>query len=161
MRVIGIDPGTATTGFAIIDSSNKKLELIDYGVITTKSTMSLPERLLIINNDISSILDKYKPDCFVIEKLFFTTNQKTAISVSEARGVLLLTASINKINIIEFTPLQIKSIITGYGKASKSQIQNAVKKRLNLAVIPKPDDAADAIAIALAYLQNIGQMVKI
>ena len=161
MRVIGIDPGTATTGFAIIDSTNKKLELIDYGVITTKSTMSLPERLLIINNDISSILDKYKPDCFVIEKLFFTTNQKTAISVSEARGVLLLTASINKINIIEFTPLQIKNIITGYGKASKSQIQNAVKKRLNLAVIPKPDDAADAIAIALAYLQNIGQMVKI
>lgn len=149
MIILGIDPGTATTGFGIIRQSKNQPELMDFGVIATDKKLTDAERLEILADDISQLIKKYKPACVGIEKLFFTTNQKTVMTVSQARGVVLYIAQKNKIPILEFTPLQVKSSICGYGKASKQQVQFVIQKTFKLKSFPKPDDAADAIAIAL------------
>lgn len=151
MNILGIDPGTATTGFGIISSTAKKddYRLIDFGVISTKKTSTDAERLEILADDIGQLIKKYKPSAVGIEKLFFTTNQKTAMTVSQARGAVLLTCQKQKLPIFEFTPLQVKSFICGYGKAEKKQVQFIVQKTFKLKSPPKPDDAADAVAIAL------------
>jgi crossover junction endodeoxyribonuclease RuvC len=151
MVILGIDPGTATTGFGIIQSTKKSSDftLVDFGVISTKKTNTDAERLKILADDLKSILKKYKPDCVGVEKLFFTTNQKTVMTVSQARGAILLVCQTNNIPILEFTPLQVKSFICGYGKAEKKQVQFVVQKTFKLKSPPKPDDAADALAIAL------------
>ena len=146
MIILGIDPGTATTGFGAIKNQNT---LIDFGVISTKKTLSDAERLEILANDIHQLIKKYKPDAVGVEKLFLTTNQKTVMTVSQARGVVLLIAEQHCIPIFEFTPLQVKNFICGYGKADKKQIQYIVQKTFKLKAAPKPDDAADALAIAL------------
>lgn len=154
MRTLGIDPGTATTGFGIVDEENKKLALVDYGVIKTSSKLNMPERLKMISIRLKEIIKKFKPDNAAVELLFFTTNAKTAIKVGEARGVILLTASQSGLPVFEYTPLQVKQALTGYGKADKKQIQYMVKNLLKCKETLRPDDAADAIAIAITHLNS-------
>jgi len=152
--ILGIDPGFATTGFAFIKELNKEQEVLDYGVITTTPKQEFSERLKYLHQALTKLIKKYKPDAICVEQLFFAKNVKTALNVGQARGVILLTAILNKLPLFEFTPLQVKQAICGYGHADKCQIQNMVKILLKLKTIPKPDDAADALAIALTYLQS-------
>ena len=154
MRTLGIDPGTATTGFGVVDEINKKLSLVDYGCIKTSADLDMPSRLNIISEQMKELIDKYKPENVAVEQLFFTTNAKTAIKVGEARGVILLTASQAGVKVSEYTPLQVKMALTGYGKADKKQVQYMVKSVLKCKEIPKPDDAADAVAIAICHLNS-------
>ncbi len=149
MTILGIDPGTATTGFGVIEKQGNNWRAVDFGVISTDKTLTDAERLCIIADDLEALIKKYKPEKIGVEKLFFATNQKTAITVAQARGVALLTAQQARIPILEFTPLQVKNRICGYGKAEKRQVQLVVQKTFQLKKIPKPDDAADALAIAL------------
>lgn len=151
MTILGIDPGTATTGYGIIQivKSKDQPKLVDFGVIATKPKLSDALRLQILADDLSKLIKKYKPAAVGVEKLFFTTNQKTVMTVSQARGVVLYICQKHKLPILEFTPLQVKSFICGYGKAEKSQVQFMVQKAFKLARPPKPDDAADALAVAL------------
>ena len=163
MTILGIDPGTATTGFGIIQSVKKSSDfsLVDFGVVSTNKKLSDAERLKILADDIEDLLKKFKPDALGIEKLFFTTNQKTVMTVSQARGVILLIAQTHRIPIFEFTPLQVKSFICGYGKAEKKQVQYVVQKTFKLKSVPKPDDAADALAIALCAGHHFTKNLRI
>jgi len=151
MRIIGIDPGTGILGFGVVDIIDGKAKLIDAGVITTPAHTPLDERLEDIFDSLQEIIASTKPDCMSIEKLFFAKNVTTAISVSHARGVAMLVGRKNGLSIYEYTPLQIKQTITGYGKADKKQIQEMIKIQLGLKQIPKPDDAADALAVAITH----------
>ena len=159
MVILGIDPGTATTGYGIIASDKRKNEfrILDYGVISTNKNLSDAKRLSVLAKDLESIIKKFKPDAMGVEKLFFTTNQKTVMTVSQARGVILLISQKYKLPAFEFTPLQVKSFICGYGKADKKQVQYIVQKTFCLKNIPKPDDAADALAIALCAGFHFGK----
>jgi len=154
MRTLGIDPGTATTGFGVVDEIDKKLCLVDYGCIKTSPSLDMPSRLNIISEQLSALIEKYKPENVAVEQLFFASNAKTAIKVGEARGVILLTASQAGLKVAEYTPLQVKMALTGYGKADKKQVQYMVKNLLKCKETPKPDDAADAIAIAVCHLNS-------
>lgn len=154
MKILGIDPGTATTGFGLIMKEGSKLTKIDCGVISTSKDLEMPKRLSILFDDLQELIKAHKPDVVSVEKLFFTNNITTAMTVSQARGIVLLVASQNNIPIAEYTPLQVKMSATGYGKATKKQVQEMVKKILKLSVIPKPDDAADALAIAICHSAN-------
>ncbi len=149
MVIIGIDPGTAATGYGVIANYRGKLKLIEYGCITTPKKDRPEARLLEIYRDLEKIIKKYRPERIAVESIFFFKNLKTAISVAQARGVILLAATKQRVPVLEFTPLQIKSSLTGYGKADKKQVQYMVKAVLGLKSIPKPDDAADALAIAI------------
>ncbi len=151
MIILGIDPGTATTGFACIEkvSGQEKCSVLDFGIISTPKQLPDSERLTHLYQDVSELIKTYKPERAGVEKLFFSTNSKTAMTVSQARGVVLLALALHTIPILEFTPLQVKSTICGYGKADKKQVQHMVQVSFNLKSIPKPDDAADALAIAL------------
>lgn len=149
MIILGIDPGTATTGFGIVKTHNNNQTIIDFGVISTDKKLSDAQRLKILGDDLAELIKKYKPDAVGVEKLFFTTNQKTVMTVSQARGVVLYLAQTYNLPIFEFTPLQVKNFICGYGKADKKQVQFVIKKIFSLKQTPKPDDAADALAIAL------------
>ncbi len=151
MRILGIDPGLATTGWSVVDFDNDgNPKPIDYGAIVTKKGLSVSVRLAEIYEDMNELIEKFKPDLAGIETLIFCNNAKTVMSVGEARGVVRLALEQNSIDIKEFTPLQVKNAVTGYGKASKEQVQKSVKIICNLKEIPKPDDAADAIAVAIA-----------
>lgn len=163
MTILGIDPGTATTGYGIISSAEKKgdYRLVNFGVITTKKTLSDAERLEILAKDLEFLLKKYNPDAVGVEKLFLTTNQKTVMTVSQARGVVLLVCQKHKIPILEFTPLQVKNFVCGYGKAEKKQVQYIVQKTFRLKSVPKPDDAADALAIALCAAFHYQKTLKL
>jgi crossover junction endodeoxyribonuclease RuvC len=150
MTILGIDPGTATTGYGIIEvSKSNQPTLVDFGVIATDKKLSDAERLKILADDLLEIIAKHKPEAVGIEKIFFTTNQKTIITVTQARGVALYICQKHKLPIYEFTPLQVKNFICGYGKAEKKQVQYMVQKTFKLKSVPKPDDAADALAVAL------------
>lgn len=151
MRIIGIDPGYAIVGFGIIEYDNGKFKTVDYGAITTPAGIDFNRRLETIYADMCEILDTYKPESLAIEKLYFQNNQKTAIDVAEARGVILLSAVQRNILIREYTPLEVKKSITGYGQAVKKQVQEMTKRVLHLPAIPKPDDTADALAIAVCH----------
>lgn len=151
MRIIGIDPGYAIVGFGIIEYDNSRFKTIDYGAVTTPAKIDFNRRLEIIYSDICQILDTYKPESLAIEKLYFQNNQKTAIDVAEARGVILLSAVQRNIFVKEYTPLEVKKSITGYGQAIKKQVQEMTKRILHLPEIPKPDDTADALAIAVCH----------
>lgn len=158
MRIIGIDPGTGILGFGVIDvdvtgSSNPRL--VDAGVIRTPVHEDDAVRLLTIYEELTEIIKQTKPQVMSVEKLFFARNVTTAMTVSQARGVVLLTAMQAGLEIHEYTPMQIKQTLTGYGKADKKQMQEMVRLRLNLKTIPKPDDAADALAAAITHAQNI------
>lgn len=150
---LGIDPGLATTGFGIISQINNQLSLIDYGTIKTSPKQSFSDRLEKIFLDINKIIKKYQPEAVACEELFFCKNVKTAMAVGQARGVILLGIKKNKLPLCEFTPLQVKQAICGYGQADKKQIQHMVKTILKLNHLPEPDDAADALAIAIASEQ--------
>ena len=150
MIILGIDPGTATTGYALIKKQkNNTFSIVDFGIISTKKSDSDAKRLLVLKKDLHNLVKKYKPDRAGVEKLYFEKNAKTAMTVSQARGVVLLELEERGIALQEFTPLQVKSIICGYGKADKKQVQYMVQKTFAMHSIPKPDDAADALAIAL------------
>lgn len=151
MRIIGIDPGTGILGFGVIDVVKNKAQLVTAGVITTPAHTPLPERLGEIYEGLSQIIAETKPEAMSIEKLFFAQNVTTAISVSHARGVAMLTGYQARLAIAEYTPLQIKQTLTGYGRATKKQIQEMVRLHLALKETPKPDDAADALAAAITY----------
>ncbi|MBR2966614.1 MAG: crossover junction endodeoxyribonuclease RuvC [Clostridia bacterium] len=156
-RVIGFDPGFAIVGYGIIDydgPSNKTV--VDYGVINTPKEESFPTRLALIYQGICKLIEKYKPDDVAVEELFFNTNITTGINVAHARGVILLAAIHQCGRLYEYTPLQIKQAMTGYGRADKRQIQEMVRVYLGLASRPKPDDAADALAVALTHIQTGG-----
>ncbi len=155
MRIIGIDPGTGILGFGVIEIKNDKVTLLDAGVITTPAHTPLEERLLEINNSLDEIIADNKPHAMSIEKLFFSKNVTTAISVSHARGVAMLAGKKAGLTIHEYTPVEIKMAITSYGKADKKQVQEMVKILLNLKHIPQPDDAADALATALTHAQSM------
>lgn len=155
MKILGIDPGTGILGFGIIDVSNRQPKLIDGGVIRTPVKEDDAVRLLTIYDELSQIIKQNKPDVMSVEKLFFARNVTTAMTVAQARGVVLLTAQQAGIPIFEYTPLQIKQAITGYGKADKKQMQEMVRVILQLKEIPKPDDAADALAAAIAHSMTI------
>lgn len=155
MKILGIDPGTATTGFGLIEKNGAKLTKFDAGVISTPKTELMQNRLKMIYDDLSELVKTHQPDSMVVEKLFFTNNITTAMSVSQARGVVLLVAAENDIELAEYTPLQVKMSVTGYGQAEKKQVQEMVKKILKLQTIPKPDDAADALAIAICHSATI------
>lgn len=155
MIILGIDPGIGRMGYAVIKHENSKSTLAECGCITTKPNSPEPGRLLEIKNDLNSIIKKWKPEILCIESLYFAANSKTAMSVGQARGVAVVTAAEHNLNIIEMTPLQVKIAITGYGKAEKKQVQKMLLSVLKLEKIPKPDDAADAAAIAWAGIGRI------
>ena len=152
MVIVGFDPGIATLGYGVIKTDKRgKAEMIDYGIVSTPKEENLAVRLCMLETGVKQIINKYKPDEIAIEELFFAKNVKTAITVSHARGVILLTCNKECGRIFEYTPLQIKQALTGYGRAEKKQIQAMVKTFLNLKAVPKPDDAADALAVALTH----------
>lgn len=152
MRILGIDPGTGIMGFGVIDAgAGGKLKLVDGGVIRTKVNQPLDERLIEIYRHLSSVISKTRPSVMAIEKLFFAQNITTAMSVSHARGVAMLAGKIAGLEVAEYTPLQIKQSLTGYGRADKKQMQEMVKVLLGLKAVPKPDDCADALACAITH----------
>jgi len=150
MLILGIDPGLALTGWCVLKNKDNP-KLIEYGCIKTSKNSKTDQRLFKLYKELQIIIKKFKPDITIVEKLFFNTNAKTAFLIGEARGVIKICSILNKIPVFEFTPLQIKSSIVGYGRADKNQVQQMVKTLLNLKKIPKPDDAADAVAAALTY----------
>lgn len=154
MIILGIDPGTASVGFGLI-KMNRGLELVDYGCIHTTTRLKTEERLAKIYQEVFQLIKKYKPSAVAVEDLFFFKNQKTVIKVSQARGVILLAIARSKTRLLEFTPLQVKQAVACYGRADKKQVQQMVQAILNLKKIPKPDDAADALAIAICCANTI------
>jgi len=154
-RILGIDPGTGRLGFGIIDVDGRKPKLVDGGVITTPPHSEESDRLITIFEELTAIIKDTNPDTMAVEKLFFAQNVTTAIAVAQARGVILLTGKQAGLALSEYTPLQIKMALTGYGRATKSQIQEMVKVLLGLNEIPKPDDCADALAVALVHSHTL------
>ena len=152
--VIGIDPGLATTGYGVVRKDGEEFTGIDFGYIGTPPHLELYERLYIIFQELTALLEKYSPDALAAEELFFAKNTKTALQVAQARGVILITAAHKHIPVYEYTPLQVKQTVTGYGRADKKQIQQMVRMTLKLEETPQPDDAADALAIAICHLQS-------
>lgn len=148
MIIFGIDPGIARLGFGVIEAKGNEARLLTFGCLETKKEMGREKRLLFLSDSLRKLIKKYQPKCLAVERLFFFKNNKTAFAVGEARGVVLLEAARARIPVTEVTPLQVKSALTGYGLASKEQIQKMVKTIFSLKEIPKPDDAADAVAIA-------------
>ncbi|MFZ2187256.1 MAG: crossover junction endodeoxyribonuclease RuvC [Candidatus Moraniibacteriota bacterium] len=151
MKILGIDPGTATVGWGVINTDGSKTTAVAYGHIATSKDLPLPKRLLEIAQDLSDIIREHQPEEAAVEEIFFSNNQKTIISVAQARGCILLTLENLCVNIFSYTPLEVKQALTNYGRADKAQVQLMVKALLNLAAIPKPDDVADALAIALCH----------
>ncbi len=151
MIIMGIDPGFAITGYGVVKYEGNKFSVLDYSAITTAASMKFSDRLLVLYNELEKLIDKYKPDAISIEELFFNKNIKTALTVGHGRGVAVLAAAKSGIDIFEYTPLQVKQSVVGYGRAEKAQIQQMVKAILNLPAIPKPDDVADALAVAICH----------
>lgn len=154
MLVLGIDPGTATTGFGLVRETTDGIQLVDFGTIITPPSDDPAYRLLQLYDQLTKLIELHRPDSGSVEKLFFQRNVTTAISVGQARGVILLCFAQSHIPVFEYTPLEVKQAVTGYGRADKKQIQVMVKALLNLDIIPKPDDAADALAIAICHLHS-------
>ncbi len=151
MIILGIDPGFAITGYGVVKYEGNKFSVIDYGAVTTPAGMEMPNRLLALNEGLEKVIEKFRPDFISVEELFFNKNIKTALNVGHGRGVVLLTAAKSGIPVFEYTPLQVKQAVVGYGRAEKAQVQQMVKVLLNLPAIPKPDDVADALAIAICH----------
>lgn len=151
MIILGIDPGFAITGYGIVKYEGNKFSVIDYGAVTTPAGMEMPKRLLELSEGLEKVIEKFRPDFISVEELFFNKNIKTALNVGHGRGVVLLTAAKSGIPVFEYTPLQVKQAVVGYGRAEKAQVQQMVKVLLNLPAIPKPDDVADALAIAICH----------
>ena len=154
MLILGIDPGFAIVGFGLVEAAGGRARLVQCGAITTPAGESLPARLLQISNDMDQLLEQFQPEAMAIEELFFNNNITTGIGVAQARGVLLLAAERHQVPIYEYTPSQVKQAVVGYGKAEKRQVMDMTKRLLNLKAVPKPDDAADAVAIALCHARS-------
>lgn len=152
MKVLGVDPGVARTGYGAVECRQGKLRLLDYGVITTVSGLDMPCRLIQINRELSALIDAVQPDAVAVEEIYYHKNAKTVIAVAQSRGVALLTGALAGKLIAEYTPLQVKQAVAGYGKADKKQVQYMVQKLLGLKDVPKPDDAADALAAAICHV---------
>lgn len=161
MRILGIDPGIAIVGFGFIDQQGSRLTPVQYGSITTESDLDQAVRLQIIYDSLRQLIECYEPQAIAIEKLYFNRNVTTAFSVGQARGVIMLAAVQHGLEIAEYTPLQVKQAVVGYGKAEKQQIQEMVRILLRLSAAPKPDDVADALAIAICHSQFSGYYSKL
>jgi len=159
--ILGIDPGVATVGFGIISETGSVPKQIRYGVITTPARMRLALRLKQINNDVTELIQTFKPDAIAIEELFFNTNQKTALAVAHGRAAIILAGEERGITMFEYTPLQVKKAVAGYGHATKKQVMEMVKRLLLMEQIPKPDDAADALAIAICHARTENSLMNI
>ena len=159
MIILGIDPGYAIVGYGILEYSNNHFTVMHYGAVTTPAGMSFNRRLQIIYDELDVIISKYKPDVMAIEKLFYNTNAKTVIDVAQARGVIVLAAQKHGLEIAEYTPLQVKQSVVGYGRAEKKQVQEMMRIMLKLEKIPKPDDTADALAMAICHAHTSGSLV--
>ena len=160
MIILGIDPGFAIVGFGLIESRNGKQSAVRCGAINTPAGLPLPTRLLQIANDMEVLLTQFKPDAMAVEELFFNTNVTTGIGVAQARGVILMTAEKMGVPIFEYTPSQVKQAVVGYGKAEKRQVMDMTKRLLKLKEVPKPDDAADALAIALCHARSATSLLQ-
>lgn len=154
MRILGIDPGYATIGFGLLEAQRAQVHMVTYGAITTPAGLPLSKRLYQIDRDMEELIGKLKPDVIAIEELFFNTNITTGIAVAHGRGVLLCAAERCGIPLYEYTPSQVKLAVTGYGKAEKHQVMDMTKRLLKLSALPRPDDAADALAIALCHARS-------
>lgn len=161
MVILGIDPGIATVGFGVIQTDGSRQIPLRYGVITTPAGMRLAARLALIHNDMCSLIDKFRPDAMAIEELFFNTNITTGISVAHGRGVVLLAGEEKGVPMYEYTPLQVKQAITGYGRAEKKQMMEMIRRLLGLDSVPRPDDAADALAIAVCHARFAGSLMNL
>lgn len=155
MRILGIDPGIAIVGFGVVDKNGNRYSTVEYGAITTPAHTPLENRLKTIYDEMTLLFANLRPDAMSVEELFFNSNAKTAIAVGQARGVIILSAVENGVPIYEYTPLQVKQALTGYGRASKMQIQQMMRTMLGLSEIPKPDDVADALAIAVCHGNSV------
>lgn len=160
MRVIGIDPGYAIVGYGVLDYWQNQFHPVNFGAICTDAGMPFPTRLEKIYTELDNLLERFQPQAMAVEKLFFTTNQKTGIDVAQARGVILLCAQQHGVELFEYTPLQVKSSVTGYGKAEKNQVMQMVKTLLGLDAVPKPDDTADALAVAICHGHSAGSSLS-
>jgi crossover junction endodeoxyribonuclease RuvC len=154
MLVLGIDPGTAITGYGLVREAEDQLQAVAYGAITTPSDWALPQRLRKIYGDLTALIREYSPTEGAVEQLFFSRNVKTALAVGQARGVVLLAMADGGLPVHEYTPLQVKQSVVGYGRAEKAQVQELVKLLLGLEAVPQPDDAADALAVAICHLHS-------
>lgn len=159
MIILGIDPGYAIVGWGVIEYTSNRFTVVDYGAVTTEAGTPFNDRLKAVYDGIDSIMKRYSPEALSIEKLFYNTNAKTVIDVAQARGVINLAAVQNNIPIFEYTPLQVKQSVVGYGRAEKKQVQEMTRVILKLAKIPKPDDTADALAMAICHAHASGSML--
>lgn len=159
MIILGIDPGYAIVGYGVIKYESNRFTVLDYGAVTTPAGMPFVERLEIIYDELNVIMAKFKPEAMAIEKLFYNTNQKTVIDVAQARGVTVLAAKKNGLSMFEYTPLQVKQSVVGYGRAEKKQVQEMTRVILKLEKIPKPDDTADALAMAICHAHSSGSLM--
>lgn len=160
MVILGIDPGYAIVGFGVVDYQSNHFTVLDYGAVTTNAHTDFCDRLEAIYDGIAAVMEKYSPHAVAIEKIFYNTNAKTVIDVSQARGVLALAAKKRGVELFEYTPLQVKQSVVGYGRAEKKQVQEMTKLLLNLKEIPKPDDAADALALAICHAHSSGSLMQ-
>ncbi len=160
MRILGIDPGVAIVGFGVIESEKNKQSLVRCGVITTPAHTQLSSRLNSIYMDLQQLIETFQPDAIAVEELFFNTNITTGISVAQARGVILLACYQSGVPVFEYTPLQVKQAVVGYGRAEKNQVMDMVKRILRLQDVPRPDDAADAVAIALCHARSATSLLS-
>lgn len=160
MIILGIDPGYAIVGWGVIDYTANRFKVIDYGAVTTQAGEYFPDRLNEIYEQLSNIIERYKPQVMSIEKIFYNNNAKTVIDVSQARGVITLCAIRHNLEFCEYTPLQVKQAVVGYGRAVKKQVQDMTRTILNLREIPKPDDTADALALAICHAHSSGSILS-
>lgn len=161
LRVIGIDPGTAICGYGIIDVHGNKLTAVHYGAILTDKSLPAADRLLIIHAQLKSLIEEYQPDTIAVEELFFNKNAKTVIAVGQARGVVLMTGIQQGLQVAEYTPIQVKQAVVGYGRATKEQVTYMVQRLLNIKQKPKPDDVADALAVAICAGHSCSSLYRL
>lgn len=160
MRILGIDPGYAIVGYGVLDYDHNQFTVVNYGAITTEAHTPFEQRLVEIYDDMNSLIEMFRPDCISIERLYFTNNKTTGIDVAQARGVITLAAAKHGVEIYEYTPLQVKQSVVGYGRAEKHQVQEMVKNILRLKECPKPDDTADAVALAICHGHSSGSSLS-
>ena len=159
MIILGVDPGYAIAGYGAVEYKNNRFRVLCYGTVTTKAGVPFNERLETLYDGLSDIIDRCKPESMAVEKIFYNSNEKTVIDVSQARGVLILAAQKKGMSVFEYTPLQVKLSVVGYGRAEKNQVQEMTRLLLNLDGIPKPDDAADALAVALCHARSVTSLL--
>lgn len=160
MRILGIDPGIAIVGFGLIESNRGSVRMLQYGAVTTEAGLPLATRLVQIENDMTALIAQLKPDEIAVEELFFSKNITTGIAVAHGRGVILCTAERLGVPIFEYTPMQVKQAVAGYGLADKNQVMDMTKRLLKLKAVPKPDDAADALAIAICHARSATSLLR-